>query len=114
MGANLLGETVMFGVAASLIIWEQTSRQYNLDDTIEKLKDETRELKAGIEKLQDDNENLKNRLNQVLAAGPKSKWRTESVSEGGGYNQQEDRQEDQVDEVGKEKIKVNMLKEART
>ncbi|CAG8734592.1 5230_t:CDS:2, partial [Acaulospora morrowiae] len=107
MGANFLGEAIIFGVAASLILWEQTrshklskSRQYNLDEAIEKLKDETRELKASIEKLQDNNENLKNLLNQALTERTKSRWQVVNFSEGNGYDQnvgqREERQEDQV------------------
>ncbi|GBB85552.1 hypothetical protein RclHR1_12040006 [Rhizophagus clarus] len=90
MGANFLGEAIIFGVASSLIIWEQArsyksskDRQYKLDDKIEMLKEEISKLKAlieinrefedqmmnQIEKLKNDNEKLQNLLDLILTKG---------------------------------------------
>ncbi|RIA96932.1 hypothetical protein C1645_732899 [Glomus cerebriforme] len=87
MGANFLGEAIIFGVASGLIIWEQArsyksskDRQHQLDDKIEMLKEETSKLKAlieinrafedqmanHIEKLENDNEKLRNLLDALL------------------------------------------------
>ncbi|CAI2167769.1 15_t:CDS:2 [Funneliformis geosporum] len=90
MGANFLGEAVIFGVASSLIIWEQArsykmskDRQHHLNDQIEKLQEETKELKSNIEinrsfedrmmnhleELKNDNEKLRDLLDRLLIKG---------------------------------------------
>ncbi|CAB5195617.1 unnamed protein product [Rhizophagus irregularis] len=87
MGANFLGEAIIFGVASSLIIWEQArsyksskDRQHQLDDKIEMLKDEISKLKESedqmmnqivklkndYEKLNNDYEKLRNLLDFIL------------------------------------------------
>ncbi|CAH1767167.1 21176_t:CDS:2 [Entrophospora sp. SA101] len=90
IGANFLGESIVFGVAGSLIIWEQRrsyknskERQNHLDTTIEKLREEISEINSNIdmyendqeqmrinfENLKNDNEKLKSILNQTLNKG---------------------------------------------
>ncbi|CAG8527543.1 3896_t:CDS:2 [Funneliformis mosseae] len=74
MGANFLGEAVIFGVA---------NRQHQLNEQIEKLQEETTELKSHIEinrsfedrmmnqleELKNDNEKLRTLLDRILIKG---------------------------------------------
>ncbi|RIB20578.1 optic atrophy 3 protein [Gigaspora rosea] len=88
MGANFLGEFILFGVATSIIVWDQAKSHRNhknwqnsLNDSIERLRNETsklretnkafeNKLKMQIKKLQEDNEELRN---QILAMELKSR-----------------------------------------
>ncbi|KAG9303690.1 hypothetical protein G9A89_018587 [Geosiphon pyriformis] len=107
VGANFIGEAIIFGVAGSLIIWEQTrtykqnkERNYQIDETIGKLKEEVAELRSNLEKnhkfqdqlehhlnqTREDNDRLRNLLNRMMDKGLLNKGFNNSGSVMDGSN----------------------------
>ncbi|CAG8476512.1 2216_t:CDS:2 [Paraglomus occultum] len=66
MGANFLGETLVFGVAAGLIIFEQRRSYKSNKDKYEDCMNSTEELKKGMELLQKEIEQLREERREEL------------------------------------------------
>ncbi|CAG8518033.1 5619_t:CDS:2 [Ambispora gerdemannii] len=71
-GANFLGEAIIFGIAGSLIIWEQTrsykhtkERNNHVDETLHKLESEVAELRSDLKNNRTFQEQLQSHLVQA-------------------------------------------------